>query len=46
MRVAEAAADLSKDRERFKRNVKTAMAGGRVGTETFDSVSDHSNNHG
>lgn len=34
----DAATDLSRDREKFKKNVKTAMNGGRVGSETFDVV--------
>lgn len=35
---ADAAADLSQSRDKFKRNVKTAMSGGRVGAESFDIV--------
>lgn len=38
MLTTDAAADLSKDRERFKRNVKQSMSGGRVGSESFDVV--------
>jgi ubiquitin-conjugating enzyme E2 M len=34
----DAANDLMSDRDRFKRNVRTAMAGGSVRSETFDRV--------
>ncbi|EMC92149.1 hypothetical protein BAUCODRAFT_78193 [Baudoinia panamericana UAMH 10762] len=34
----DAAQDLQADRDRFKRNVRSAMAGGSVGKETFDRV--------
>ena len=34
----EAANDLMSDRDRFKKNVRNAMAGGRVGGEGFDKV--------
>lgn len=34
----EAASDLMGDRDRFKRNVRSSMAGGSVKNETFDRV--------
>lgn len=34
----EAANDLMSDRDRFKRNVRSAMAGGNVKGEAFDRV--------
>ena len=34
----EAAEDLRRDRETFKRNVRAAMSGGRVGGQTFDKT--------
>jgi len=34
----DAAADLQSDRDRFKRNVRSSMAGGQVKGESFDRV--------